>query len=603
MLPVFSQSEAELAACFVQDIAALVESFSEKDTAGKQSLQQMLSSDQAAFRGASIQVLAHATGSSGSRYLLHLLRKHNLLIDALLDPRAKRETVVAAARKIPGMGAPIDADLERVLGVLLSGAPSAANTLRVLRLLEVLEAASPLPRFYLFQAELMGYPDSAVRSKSALLIGRSSKSVAVVGRMLLDEDARVQANAVESLWTFAPAAARPLLLTAARSRNPRVAGNAAVGLYRVGDLSSLTLLFSMAREDDPARRITAAWAMGETGDPRFLPFLAAWFPASSGGERVNILQALGRIRRREKSLTETGTIEIRSWDVKADGAQWHLVLSLRSAEKPELNHLKATEFSIWAGGTLVEDYHVLSQPNPALAISGFVLPRFSSAMDPYGRAVGDAIARCLAYKRADDLWRLDRYLTEPRTDESAAPLEKAALPYDDAVLGAYAKSQQRGFLAAPEGLRRIVESPGSKERAADDVIAAFERQSDAMIKFSGKRRLFLFLAPDAGFRVERHIARLMAFVTGERITLHGFAPKGASGCDDFERLCLASAGGSFADVAPEPMVNEVERIYAQSLNRFEVACRVPDGSETAEGRVRITTESGCGQASFCFPAG
>ena len=54
MLPVLSQSEADLTTCFQQDISGLLDSFSEKDTSSKQSLQQMLSSDQAAFSRASI---------------------------------------------------------------------------------------------------------------------------------------------------------------------------------------------------------------------------------------------------------------------------------------------------------------------------------------------------------------------------------------------------------------------------------------------------------------------------------------------------------------------------------------------------------------------
>lgn len=611
MLPVLSQSEADLTACFVQDIAALLDSFSEKDTSGKQSLQQMLSSDPAAFSRASIRVLAGATGSAGSRYVLHLLRKHNLLMEALADPRgSKREEAIAAARMIPQIGAPIDADLERVLSATLSEAPSTANASRVLRLLDILEAASPQPRFYLFQGELMGYPDSAVRARSTLLIACSSKSAALVGRMLLDEDVRVQANAVEALWTFDPDEAHPLLLNAARSKTPRVAGNAAVGLYRVGDLSGLRLLFHMAEQNDPVRRATAAWAMGETGDPRFLPFLTAWFPRSSGDERVNILQALGRIRRREKTLAEAGAIEIRTWGLRldtaldaapgaaVDGSSRHLSLTLWSPDKPDLSSMKPTQFAIWEGGKLVQDYEIAAHPNPALAISGFVLPRFSSAADPYGIAVLEGIQGCLKYKRTDDLWRLDRYLTEPRSGESGAPLEKAALPYDESLLGAFVKTQQRGFLAAPEALRRIVESPGARERAADDAIAAFDRQSDAMIKFSGKRKLFLFLAPYCAGRLDRHIARLTSYVANERITLHGIAPKGAAGCEEFQPLCLASEGGSFAWLTPEEVPREVGRIYAQSINRFEVTYRVPGQTEASEGSVLITSNSGCGRVSF-----
>ncbi len=599
MLPVLSQSEADLTACFQQDIAALLGSFSEKDTSSKQSLQQMLSSDREAFSRASIRVLATATGAAGARYVLHLLRKHNLLMEALADPRgSRREDAVAAARVISQIGAPIDADLERELSAALSLPPGLGSAARVSRLLEVLEAASAQPRFYLFQSELMSYPDSAVRSKSAFLIASSSKSVALVGRLLLDDDVRVQANAVEALWTFDADEAHSLLTTAARSKTPRVAANAAVGLYRIGDLSSLRLLFNMANRENPASRTSAAWAMGETGDPRFLPFLTAWFPRSTGEERVNLLQALGRIRRREKSLADAGSIDVRVWSASVKGGKRSLALTLRSEDKPDLSGIKPTQFSLWEGGTLVEDYQIWAQPNPALIIFGFVVPRFSSAADPYAMAVLDGIGRCLAYKRAEDLWRVDRYLTEART-EPGAVLEKAALPYEESLLGAFAKTHQRGFLGAAEALRKILDTPGSKDRAADDAIAAFDRQSDAMIKFSGKRKLFLFLAAQGAGRVERHMARLKSYVAGERITLHGIAPKGASGVEDFQSICLASEGGSFSTLAPEDIAGEVDRIYAQSTNRFE-ATYVISGQAAQAGSVRISSASGCGRAEFSF---
>jgi hypothetical protein len=597
MLQVLSQNDQEITACFAQDIVALTKSFSENTAASKQSLDQMVSSDPSAFSRASIRVLGQATDSSGTRYVLHLLRKRHLLLAALADPiGTKGEEAVAAARVISRMGSPIESDLEGVLSATLGQRGSSANTSRIVRLLDLLGAASLHPRFYLFQMELLSYPDSLVRSKSALLICRSSKSAALVGRMMLDEDPRVQANAVEALWAFEAAEAGPLLLIGARSKTPRVAANAAVGLYRAGDLTSLKVMFDMAQEDDPNRRTSAAWAMGETGDGRFLPLLTAWFPRSTGNEKVNVIQALGRIRRREKSLAEASPIEIRNCDARLDGADRRLVLSLWSPDETVLRTLKPTGFAIWEGETLVKDYEVLGQEFSAMAISGFVLPRFSAVLDPYGMAVGEGIRRCLRYKRPDDLWRLDRYLTEPRPADSP---NKVPFPYDD--LGMFARSQQRGFLAAPEALRKIVENPGTKERATDDSIAAFDRQSEAMIKFSGKRRLFLFLSRDCGRNLDRHLARLTSLVASERITLHGFAPKDFAGSNDFERLCLNSVGGTFALVSPDQVADQVERIYVLSINRFDVTYRVPEQRDPAEGRVQITSSTcGRGVRSFHF---
>jgi hypothetical protein len=593
----------DLTDCFEQEIAAQMKSFSERDTSGKQSLQQMLASDREAFSKASILALARATGSAGTRYVLHLLRRENMLMDALLDPwRSKREEAVAAARMIPQAGIPIDYDLEGALRATLALSPSADNAARILRLLDVLEAASKQPRFSLFQTELLAYPSPGVRSRSTLLIASSSKNVSLVGRMMLDDDSRVQANAVEALWTFEPEDARPLLLTAARSKVPRVAGNAAVGLYRMGDLAGVQLLFSMGQESDKDLRTTAAWAMGETGDPRFLPFLTASFARSSGNERVNVLQALSRIRRREKSLLESGAIEIRTWNCGMDSHETRrLVVTLWSATRQDLSSMKATDFALWEGGDLVLDYQISGQ-NAALAISGFVLPRFSSMDDAYAQAVLAGIERCLKYKRSDDLWRLDRYLTKPRAGGAMGVIERACSPYDDSVLGASAKTQQRGFLADPDALRRILESPGSKERAADSVVAAFERQSDAMIKFGGKHRLFLFLPPQGGGRLDHHAARLTSFVANERITLHGIAPKGEEDCQEFQELCLASEGGTFARLAPEDVAGEVERLYAQSVNRFDVTYRVPErkADGLCSGEVQITGNYGCGRAEFSF---
>jgi hypothetical protein len=236
MLQVLSQSDAELTACFAQDIAALTKSFSDNTAASKQSLDQMVSSDPSTFSRAAIRVLGQSTDSSGIRYVLHLLRKCNLLLPALADPAGtKSEDAVAAARVISRIGSPIESDLEAVLSATLGQRSSSANTSSIVRLLDLLGAASRHPRFYLFQGELLGYPDSLVRSKAAFLICRSTKSAALVGRMMFDEDPRVQANAVEALWTFEPAEAAPLLSIGARSKTPRVAANAAVGLDRWGD--------------------------------------------------------------------------------------------------------------------------------------------------------------------------------------------------------------------------------------------------------------------------------------------------------------------------------------------------------------------------------
>src|SRR5713101_4364355 len=159
------KSDVELTACFAQDIASILASFSEKDPAGKQSLQQMLNSDPAAFCWGSVHALVNAAPPAGHRYLVHLLRKHNMLMNALTDPQhCKTEEALAVAKSLAQSGSPLDSELETALGAALGRVPSPTGTLRILRILELLSAVSAQKNCLPFQSELMGYPDSAVRS-------------------------------------------------------------------------------------------------------------------------------------------------------------------------------------------------------------------------------------------------------------------------------------------------------------------------------------------------------------------------------------------------------------------------------------------------------
>ena len=286
--------------------------------------------------------------------------------------------------------------------------------------------------------------------------------------MLLDEDPRVQANAVEALWTFDPAEARPLLLNAARSKTPRVAGNAAVGLYRIGDLSSLRLLFNGAGR---GIRLPHERGLGDGRNRRSaFPSLSNALGSQQQRQRKGeVIQALGRITAARKIACRSRRPSRYAVGMpRGTAPAAHVILSLWSPEKPDLSALKPTQFAIWEGGALVR---ITRSPRSRMRlwlISGFVLPRFSSVVGPYAIAVLDAIERCLKYKRVDDLWRLDRYLSEPRTGESGAPLEKAALPYDESLSGPMRRPSSVVFWPPPKCFGKLSESPGPRERATDD---------------------------------------------------------------------------------------------------------------------------------------
>ncbi len=286
-------SEPGLLESYKRDIAAFVESFSEADSAAKQSLVQLLRSDARTFCAASIRLLGEATDSAGTRFLLYVLTKGRMLTAGLLDPdTCDLKDAIAAVSAMDRMGTHLQPALEMALRSELQSLPTAAGGSRFLRILELLGAIATQNCWPAFQNELMAHPDPAVRSKAALLIGRSTKNVAWISRMLLDKDGRVQANAVEALWDSDPAETRPLLINALRSRHHRVAANAALGLYRHLNPLAVRSLIDLVRQSDPLFQASGLWAIGETEDPRFIPFLLEQFKSSQGKVKLAVTRAV-----------------------------------------------------------------------------------------------------------------------------------------------------------------------------------------------------------------------------------------------------------------------------------------------------------------------
>src|SRR5579871_320058 len=486
--------EEPLEDSFTQEIAKHLESFSEKDTVGKQSLSQLLISDPKTFGTSAIEVLAKCKVSAGSRYLVHLLMRGKMLPAILLDPRAVGlQKSLAAIQAVNDTGTNLQPMLELALSKALQDHASPETSHRILRLLELLAAIAPSAFWNSFQLELMAHPDRLVRSKAALVIGRSSKNAAWIGRRFMDRDFRVQASAVEALWVLDASESRSLLQSASKSKHNRVAANAALGLYRIADLKAVRLMMDMVRQREaPAFRISALWAMGETQDPRFLPFLMEQFKSSDGKVRLAVTRAMASIRRREKANAEAGTVRfgVSEARVSADGKR-HCALVLSSQPARDLAILTPLDFALWEGGILIEDYEVKLSATPAALAAGFILPRFTSDVDSLGQVALPAMLQCSAAKRAHDLWRIDRYSLEPPSQEAQAK-EVSFLPYDDTIATQEVK-MRHCFIASPEILEKAISTEVPRERAAADAFAAIQRQCDAIVKHSGKRHVFLFV--------------------------------------------------------------------------------------------------------------
>jgi hypothetical protein len=591
--------EAALEDSFTQEITTLLESFSEKDTVGKQSLSQLLISDPRAFGASAVEVLAKSQVSPGSRYLVHLLMKGKMLPAILLDPRTVHEReALAALLAVNATGTNLQPMLELALNKALLDQSSPENSLRVLRLLELLAVIAPPTFWNSFQLELMAHPDRVVRSKAALLIGRSSKNAAWIGRRFMDRDFRVQASAVEALWALDPSESRSLLLTASKSKHNRVAANAILGLYRIADLKAVRLLMDMVRQREAAAfRISALWAIGETQDPRFLPFLMEQFKSSEGKIRLAVTRAMASIKRREKMNAEAGTLRfgVSEARISSDGKR-RCALVLSSQPPRDLGTLTTLEFSLWEAGQLIEDYEVKLSATPAALAVGFVVPRFTSNSDPLGQALTPALTQCSASKRPHDLWRIDRYSLEAPKEEAQAAKEQSFLPYDDSIATQEIK-MRHCFIASPDILGKAISTEVPRERAAADVFAAIQRQCDAIVKHSGKRHLFLFLQEDSAALLEDQdrLASLKTLLTKERILLHVFAPGLAAACAALRAMCLSIPECTFSDGPSGGLPEALAQTYSLLMNGCVISYQLSPSAEAGSTTLKVSSSVGAGQ--------
>jgi hypothetical protein len=584
---------------FVADISTAVESYAGQDGSARQLLNELAASDPAIFFAAAIRVVAGSKPSEGLRHLILSLSKDRRWSIGLLDPKVcTLPEALAVTRASAEAGAQLQSAFEMALNKALQGQASPQKSDRIVRILDILSANCGQNCWNAFQVELMAYPDKVVRSKAALLIGRSTGNVAWIARRLLDRDPRVQASAVEALWGLDPEEVKPHFVSALKSSNNRVAANAALGLYLCGDVTAVHVLLDMLRHTDPLFRLSALWAIGETQDDRFLPVLVEHYKHAEGKLRLATVGAMSRIRRREKSADESGPLQVHISQAAAqpDGLR-RLGFALSRHPARDLSGIKPAEFSVWENGTLIEEYQVRLASPPALVMAGFVVPWFASGDDPYEKCLREGLLQCLTMKRRDDLWRIDRYSVEmnPPSSEKANP--DSLIPYDDSLVTPELKAAH-GCIWDPDLIKKALTLAAPRQRAAADPVAAFERQCDAFAKRGGKRHIFLFLHDMSGadLKQDAAIAHLRALGRDSGVVFHGICPDVAGHWDLIRELCRSDPEGSFTEVKLEGMVDGLVDAYANLCSRFEISYSLP--ASTQPGMVKLRISSSCGRAEM-----
>lgn len=277
-------------------LADLIDDFVHQPAVASRTFRELRESPESELENI-IRSLPEFADSAGLSQLLRVIARDSRALALCTCPRLlSTADAIRIARKMQAVEPSVDARMLRLLQP--SSESTVTNAAHAARVLEIVDVISDGMRTQTVLAQLLWHDDLRIRSKAALLIGRSQRNVSWLERQMRDPDPRVRANAVQALWGTRSIEACEVFLEAAGDPNHRVAANSIVGLHRAGDLRSIVLASLMARHNEEKFRAAAVWAMGETLDPRFLPTLVQTIGASDGLIRRNSLRATVAIRKR-----------------------------------------------------------------------------------------------------------------------------------------------------------------------------------------------------------------------------------------------------------------------------------------------------------------
>ncbi len=583
----------------IQTLQYLAATFSETPMIASREMRRLLDTDRKQFRDAAIALLKRKESPAGQQYALTLLVTNNLISERLADPSGfDLSEAIEVARRIQTT---IDSflDVKLVRSLVPSGNAPAAITEpdSILRVLEIVGAISDGSRVMTLLTQLFQHSNTRVRAKVSLLIGRINRNAQWVEKRMAEEDPRVRANAVESLWGMDTPEARDIFTSAITDPDNRVAGNGAVGLYRCNDLMGAEALVEMLEREEPKHRATAAWAMGHIADPRFLPCLSQRITEIEPSVRQNVFRSIANIRKRVKHCQDAGTVELSINRAETVGALRRIYFAALRGGTHQLPRVQTTDLVVVDGGRMVNRFTLTSRREPDHLAVGIVLPRGLTREDPMTLAVLNSIRVFLRYKRKLDGWAAAKYCTAPPAAQPVFRLESALLASGSGGGHAVVKAEDEGvydqepirFTSDPKALVTYCETAGLKSTASENPAQALQRMLDALSIVRGYRSIFFYL-----LEPRDHDWREFAVRAREsRTIIHVLATTAASTAS-LEALC-ADTGGSFFTVGSADEVGPAcQRAAASLASLHMVEYEAPAGSN-GPVKLQICSELGYGE--------
>jgi HEAT repeat protein len=263
---------------------------------------RLQATDPTGLARAALQLLLSADEKSpGLKYAADLLMAGSLLAELLLNRDILTlDAAESLARKVTWVEPFLDVCLVRYAVANAAGKVGAIKSAEALYVLELVDAISDCSRLGSYLIQFLNHPNDKVRSKAALMLGRSNWNLTRIESLLASDDGRLRANAVESLWGHRNADVKKILWNATQDPSGRVVVNALLGLCRAGDHNAYLRLAELAETPDPVLRSGAAWAMGETGDLQFEELLQKL--VQDGDARVRVIAGKSQKKLRKPEL-------------------------------------------------------------------------------------------------------------------------------------------------------------------------------------------------------------------------------------------------------------------------------------------------------------
>jgi hypothetical protein len=560
----------------------LIEGFPANPVASGKFLHRLLLDDPRQFFVDALPLLRTSPDTPGFYYVLALLHSQNLILKNLCDPVLfNKSESIALAKRMSRVEPLFDMRLAKMLLATEakpagSEAEQDTQSLAGLRLLEIMAETSDRGRSLLL-AQLLHHPNLQVRSKVALLVGKSNKDVKWVSKQMNGNDSRVRANALEALWGVESEDCRKVFRHALDDPANRVVGNGILGLYLLGAASAIGSVLTMIAHPDDGFRKTGIWLTAEMADLRFLPVLARLMKESGPALRPHVFRAFAKLKQKRSRLAALPPLRLHVLERKSSVAGWreaHIILL--SASGQPVTGLKATQLSLWEKNDLVLDYNLRPVIEKEPLSIAFAIPR--NTEPPESPSVSErSLDSCLQQKRKIDGWMLLQYCRYEGPEEASLAQEES--------LG------ELRFILDPSVAEKIYRIRRPRLSSAPGLLHAVRSLLVAMSRGRGPRHLVFLDDGSCQPPDSQALREVIALAKKSEITIHGLSQRQTA----WRNICVDTGGQWLLTPNDESLVELFTGLYAYLSSSYLLRYR-SDGP--AELRIEVSTEQGVGEASL-----